>query len=195
IIFEETRTKRLAEGDNITIDKRYNNDCWFFETTRYQWESLSLCKPFLLTTYNSDANLPKAVHLEESDVEIDIAIQLKADQETEDEAHREYARRQHKLQVAQGTAPALPSVPPKSQLDKFLETVVSQASSNEYILGTELTSQDVSGSETTEQQIMQTQPKPELATKLTRLKNPQWLLWKKRQHCRKQLQFRKQLQQ
>uniref|UniRef100_A0A915JUR2 Uncharacterized protein n=1 Tax=Romanomermis culicivorax TaxID=13658 RepID=A0A915JUR2_ROMCU len=149
-----------------------------------------------------DSMVPEAVHLEESDVDIEIAIQLKADQETKDEALREYARRQHKLQVAQGTAPALPSVPPKLQLDKFLETVVSQASSNEYILGTELTSQDkygqettTTGSETTEQQIMLTQPKPELATKLTRLKNPQWLLWKKRQHCRKQLQFRKQLQQ
>uniref|UniRef100_A0A915JYH2 Uncharacterized protein n=1 Tax=Romanomermis culicivorax TaxID=13658 RepID=A0A915JYH2_ROMCU len=120
--------------------------------------------------YNGDSNLLKICLLEESDIDIEIAVQLKADQETEDAAHHEYARRQHELQVAQGIAPVLPTVPPKSQLDKFLETVVSQASSNEYILGTELTSQDVYGQETIttggeamEQQIMLTQPKLEVA--------------------------------
>uniref|UniRef100_A0A915KFZ9 Uncharacterized protein n=1 Tax=Romanomermis culicivorax TaxID=13658 RepID=A0A915KFZ9_ROMCU len=43
------------------------------------------------------------VHLEESDVDIDIATQLQADQETKEEAQHEYARRQHELQLAQET--------------------------------------------------------------------------------------------
>uniref|UniRef100_A0A915HME5 Uncharacterized protein n=1 Tax=Romanomermis culicivorax TaxID=13658 RepID=A0A915HME5_ROMCU len=92
IIFEETRTKRPAEGDNITINKRYQEDFWFFETTHCQWEGMSLRNPFLLAAYNGDANLPRIAHLEESDVDIEIATQLKADQETEEEAGREYAR-------------------------------------------------------------------------------------------------------
>uniref|UniRef100_A0A915HSZ0 Uncharacterized protein n=1 Tax=Romanomermis culicivorax TaxID=13658 RepID=A0A915HSZ0_ROMCU len=33
IIFKETRTKRPAEGHNITIDKCYNDNCWFFKTS------------------------------------------------------------------------------------------------------------------------------------------------------------------
>uniref|UniRef100_A0A915L559 Uncharacterized protein n=1 Tax=Romanomermis culicivorax TaxID=13658 RepID=A0A915L559_ROMCU len=69
--------------------------------------------------------------------------------------------------------PTLPTIPPKLQSDRFLENVVSQALSKEYILGTELTSQDVYGQEATtpgrepaEPQITLTQPKPE-ATKDT----------------------------
>uniref|UniRef100_A0A915KDG5 Uncharacterized protein n=1 Tax=Romanomermis culicivorax TaxID=13658 RepID=A0A915KDG5_ROMCU len=173
IIFEETRGKRCSEGDNITLDKRYQEDCWFFETTHCKWESMCLPDPFLLTNYNGDENLLGLVHLEELDVDIDIATQLRADQETQEEARREYATRQHQLQLRQGTAPMLPAIPPKSQLDRFLENMVSQASSNEYILGAELTSQDVYGQETTttggelaEPQIMLTQRKPK-ATKDT----------------------------
>uniref|UniRef100_A0A915HM61 Uncharacterized protein n=1 Tax=Romanomermis culicivorax TaxID=13658 RepID=A0A915HM61_ROMCU len=173
IIFEEMRAKRHSEGDNITVDKQYQGDCWFFETTHCKWESMCLRDIFLLTNYNGDENLPRLLHLEELDVDIDIAAQVRADKETEEEARREYARRQHKLQMAQGTAPLLPSEPLKSQLDQFLENVVSQASLNKYILGTELTSQDVYGQETTtpggepaEPQITLTQPKPE-ATKDT----------------------------
>uniref|UniRef100_A0A915KNR8 Uncharacterized protein n=1 Tax=Romanomermis culicivorax TaxID=13658 RepID=A0A915KNR8_ROMCU len=149
------------------------------KATHCKWEGMCLHNPFLLTNYNGNENLPRMVHLEESDVDIDIATQLKADQETEDEAHREYARRQHKLQLAQGTAPTLPSVPPKTQLDRFLENVVSQASSNEYILGTELTSQDVYGQETTttggepsEQQITLMQPKREATKDNDEMENP-----------------------
>uniref|UniRef100_A0A915JC19 Uncharacterized protein n=1 Tax=Romanomermis culicivorax TaxID=13658 RepID=A0A915JC19_ROMCU len=82
IIFEETRRKRPAKGDKITIDKHYQEDCWFFETKCCQWEGMSLHDPFLLTAYNGDANLPRIAHLEESDVYIEIATQLKADQET-----------------------------------------------------------------------------------------------------------------
>uniref|UniRef100_A0A915HIQ1 Uncharacterized protein n=1 Tax=Romanomermis culicivorax TaxID=13658 RepID=A0A915HIQ1_ROMCU len=135
IILEGTRKKKRPEGDNITLDKRYQEDCWFFETMRCKWEK-------------------------ELEVDIDIATQLEADQETEEEARHEYARRQHDWQLTQGMAPMLPTVPPKSQLDRFLENVVSQASSNEYILGTELTSQDVYGQETT---TTGSQPKPETA--------------------------------
>uniref|UniRef100_A0A915LBH6 Uncharacterized protein n=1 Tax=Romanomermis culicivorax TaxID=13658 RepID=A0A915LBH6_ROMCU len=83
------------------------------------------------------------------DIDIDIATQVKADQEREEEARCEYARREQAFQMVQGTALPLPSEPPKSQLERFLENVVSQASSNEYILGTELTSQDMYGQETT----------------------------------------------
>uniref|UniRef100_A0A915K1K0 Uncharacterized protein n=1 Tax=Romanomermis culicivorax TaxID=13658 RepID=A0A915K1K0_ROMCU len=121
VIFEETRAKRCIEGDNITLDKWYQDDCWFFKTTRCKWEN----------------------------VDIDIATQLKADQKTEEDAQRKCARRQQELQLEQCTSPMLPSIPPKSQLDQFFENVVSLASSNEYILGTELTSQDVYGQETT----------------------------------------------
>uniref|UniRef100_A0A915I077 Uncharacterized protein n=1 Tax=Romanomermis culicivorax TaxID=13658 RepID=A0A915I077_ROMCU len=138
------------------------------KTTRWKWESLCLHDPFLLTNYNGNENLPRLVHLEELDVDIDIATQLRADQETEEEARHEYAMRQHESQLRQGTTPTLPTVPPKSQLDRFLANVVSQASSNEYILGTELASQDVYGQGTTttggepsEPQSTLTQPKPE----------------------------------
>uniref|UniRef100_A0A915J012 Uncharacterized protein n=1 Tax=Romanomermis culicivorax TaxID=13658 RepID=A0A915J012_ROMCU len=33
IIFEQTHAKRRSEGDNITINKQYQDDCWFFLTT------------------------------------------------------------------------------------------------------------------------------------------------------------------
>uniref|UniRef100_A0A915J7R6 Uncharacterized protein n=1 Tax=Romanomermis culicivorax TaxID=13658 RepID=A0A915J7R6_ROMCU len=62
---EDSRGKRSAEGDNIAIDPRYDNNCWFFETTRCQWETPCLSDPFLLTFYNGDANLPKSGPLEE----------------------------------------------------------------------------------------------------------------------------------
>uniref|UniRef100_A0A915IC57 Uncharacterized protein n=1 Tax=Romanomermis culicivorax TaxID=13658 RepID=A0A915IC57_ROMCU len=104
------------------------------------------------------------------DVDIDISTQVKADQEMEEEARCDYVRREQAFQMAQGTGPPLPSEPPKSQLNQFLENVVSQAWSNEYILGTELTSQDVYGQETTtpggemnEPGIQLTQPKAETA--------------------------------
>uniref|UniRef100_A0A915KU58 Uncharacterized protein n=1 Tax=Romanomermis culicivorax TaxID=13658 RepID=A0A915KU58_ROMCU len=63
-----------------------------------------MCLPdsLLLSNYNSDENLPRLVHLEELDVDIDMATQLKDDKETQEEARREYARRQHELQLAQG---------------------------------------------------------------------------------------------
>uniref|UniRef100_A0A915JIG3 Uncharacterized protein n=1 Tax=Romanomermis culicivorax TaxID=13658 RepID=A0A915JIG3_ROMCU len=34
IIIEDSRGKWSAKGDNISIDNRYDNNCWFFETTR-----------------------------------------------------------------------------------------------------------------------------------------------------------------
>uniref|UniRef100_A0A915K0Z6 Uncharacterized protein n=1 Tax=Romanomermis culicivorax TaxID=13658 RepID=A0A915K0Z6_ROMCU len=34
IIFEERRAKQCSEGDNITIDKGYQEDCSFFQTMR-----------------------------------------------------------------------------------------------------------------------------------------------------------------
>uniref|UniRef100_A0A915JLZ0 Uncharacterized protein n=1 Tax=Romanomermis culicivorax TaxID=13658 RepID=A0A915JLZ0_ROMCU len=104
------------------------------------------------------------------DVDINIATQVKADREMEEEARREYARREQAFQIAQGMVPILPSEPPKSQLDRFLGNVLSQALSNEYILGTELTSQDMYGQETTtpggelaESRIQLRQPKTEAA--------------------------------
>uniref|UniRef100_A0A915KSS6 Uncharacterized protein n=1 Tax=Romanomermis culicivorax TaxID=13658 RepID=A0A915KSS6_ROMCU len=78
---------------------------------------MCLGDPFLLTNYKGDENPLRLVHLEELDVDIDIAAQLRANKETEEEACCEYARRQHQLHLAQGTAPTLPTVPPKSQLD------------------------------------------------------------------------------
>uniref|UniRef100_A0A915KRF8 Uncharacterized protein n=1 Tax=Romanomermis culicivorax TaxID=13658 RepID=A0A915KRF8_ROMCU len=127
IIFEEAGAKQRSEGDNITMDKRYQEDCWFFQTTQCKWENLCLHDPFLLNNYDDDEHLPRLLHLEELDVNIDITTQLKADQETEQEARPEYARREHEFQAAQGTVPPLPSPPPKSQSDHFLENVVSQA--------------------------------------------------------------------
>uniref|UniRef100_A0A915KLS7 Uncharacterized protein n=1 Tax=Romanomermis culicivorax TaxID=13658 RepID=A0A915KLS7_ROMCU len=59
IIFEETGLKRRSEGDNITVDKRCQENCWFFETMHCKWESLCLRDPFLLTNCNGgDENLP-----------------------------------------------------------------------------------------------------------------------------------------
>uniref|UniRef100_A0A915JTT7 Uncharacterized protein n=1 Tax=Romanomermis culicivorax TaxID=13658 RepID=A0A915JTT7_ROMCU len=65
--------------------------------------------------------------------------------EAEEAARREYVRRQQEIKAAEGTAPTLPTESSKLQMDKFLQTVTSQASSDDYILGTELTSQDVYG--------------------------------------------------
>uniref|UniRef100_A0A915JN13 Uncharacterized protein n=1 Tax=Romanomermis culicivorax TaxID=13658 RepID=A0A915JN13_ROMCU len=149
LIFEESRGKSHPEGDNITSDKRYNNNCWFFEKTHCQRESLFLQHPLLLTNLNNDMSLPESQPLELYDAELSEAIQVMADKDAEESAGREYLKRQQDVEAAQGKAPTLPTEPPKSQMDKFLETVPSQPSSNEYILGTELTSQDVYGLVTT----------------------------------------------
>uniref|UniRef100_A0A915IDT6 Transposase n=1 Tax=Romanomermis culicivorax TaxID=13658 RepID=A0A915IDT6_ROMCU len=58
IIFEEMRAKHRSEGDNITIDKRYQEDCWFFLTTGCKWEQLCLKEPFLLNNFDGDDHLP-----------------------------------------------------------------------------------------------------------------------------------------
>uniref|UniRef100_A0A915IKN9 Uncharacterized protein n=1 Tax=Romanomermis culicivorax TaxID=13658 RepID=A0A915IKN9_ROMCU len=80
------QVKRCSEGDNITVDKRYQEDCWFFETMCCEWESMCLRDPFLLTNYNGNENLQQLVHLEELDIDIDIATQLRTDKETGEEA-------------------------------------------------------------------------------------------------------------
>uniref|UniRef100_A0A915HNK7 Uncharacterized protein n=1 Tax=Romanomermis culicivorax TaxID=13658 RepID=A0A915HNK7_ROMCU len=72
--------KRII-GDGPTPGAKLKND-----TTPCKWESLSLREPFLLTTHNGETNLPSMHPLEESNVNLEIAIQLRADQEAEDEA-------------------------------------------------------------------------------------------------------------
>uniref|UniRef100_A0A915HGX3 Uncharacterized protein n=1 Tax=Romanomermis culicivorax TaxID=13658 RepID=A0A915HGX3_ROMCU len=71
-----------------------------------------------------------------------LALQVVADKEAEESARSEYQRQQD-AKAAKREAVTLPSVPAKSQLNKFLDTVTSQASSDEYILGMDITSQDV----------------------------------------------------
>uniref|UniRef100_A0A915JBW7 Uncharacterized protein n=1 Tax=Romanomermis culicivorax TaxID=13658 RepID=A0A915JBW7_ROMCU len=72
-----------------------------------------------------------------------------ADKEAEEAARCEYTHRQREIEAGLGNNPSLPTKQPESQLDKFLEMVTSQPSSEEFILGTELTSQNVYGLVTT----------------------------------------------
>uniref|UniRef100_A0A915L639 Uncharacterized protein n=1 Tax=Romanomermis culicivorax TaxID=13658 RepID=A0A915L639_ROMCU len=140
----ENQLKRSSEGDNITIDKRYQEDCWFLETTPCKWENLCLRDPFLLTNYDGNEHFPQLLHLEKLDVDIYMATQQKLT--------RKLNRRQDVSLVKR------------------------------VIVGTELSSQDVCGQQTTtpsseqaEPQMMLMQPKSEAtkdieeAEKLTRI--------------------------
>uniref|UniRef100_A0A915HG84 Uncharacterized protein n=1 Tax=Romanomermis culicivorax TaxID=13658 RepID=A0A915HG84_ROMCU len=73
----QIQVKRRLEGDNITIDKRYQEDCWFFETRPCKWENLCLRDPFLWTNYDGDEHFPQLLHLEKLDVDIYMATQQK----------------------------------------------------------------------------------------------------------------------
>uniref|UniRef100_A0A915KS33 Uncharacterized protein n=1 Tax=Romanomermis culicivorax TaxID=13658 RepID=A0A915KS33_ROMCU len=66
-----------------------------------------------------------------------------ADKEAEEAARCEYTHRQQEIEAGLGNNPSLPTEQPESQLDKFLEMITSQPSSEEFILDTELTSQNV----------------------------------------------------
>uniref|UniRef100_A0A915L2S3 Uncharacterized protein n=1 Tax=Romanomermis culicivorax TaxID=13658 RepID=A0A915L2S3_ROMCU len=149
LIFEDSRNKHCPEGGNITIDKCYADECWFFETTRCNWSKMFLKNLWLLSDYNRDINLSQVPTLELVEGELSEVIQLMADKHAEETAECEYEKRIQEAEAAEGLAPSLPTGPPKSQLDKFLETMSSQTPSDKYILGTELTSHDVYGVQTT----------------------------------------------